>query len=99
MTTAKDIMTCDVVTISPDATVGEAVDLLLDKRISGLPVTEEDGRLVGIISEFGLLAITYDPGTADDPISDHMTTRVLSIPHQRPVPADVVPIGHAWARG
>jgi len=48
--TAKDFMTRDLVTISPDATIGEAARLMLDRKIGGMPVVE-NGKLVGIITE------------------------------------------------
>jgi CBS domain-containing protein len=51
---AKDIMTSPVITVAPDATVGEIAALLYERRISAVPVVE-DGRLVGIVSEADLL--------------------------------------------
>ena len=55
MPTVRDIMTSNTVTISPASPIHVAVDLLLEKRISGLPVVDEAGRLVGILTEFALL--------------------------------------------
>ena len=52
---AKDIMTARPLTISPIETVEKAAMLLLDRKISGLPVVEESGRLVGILSERDVL--------------------------------------------
>lgn len=53
---AKDIMAAPVVTIGPKATVGEAAQKMLDNKISCLPVVNEEGRLVGMLthSDFGL---------------------------------------------
>jgi CBS domain-containing protein len=51
---AKDIMTSPVITVAPDTAVREIARLLLERRISGVPVVEE-GRLVGIVSEADLL--------------------------------------------
>jgi CBS domain-containing protein len=51
---AKDIMTSPVISIAPDATVREVAALLLEMRISAVPVLEA-GRLVGIVSEADLL--------------------------------------------
>lgn len=48
---ASDVMTRDVATITPDTPVLEALRLMLERRISGLPVVDNDGRLVGIITE------------------------------------------------
>ncbi|MBI4275502.1 MAG: CBS domain-containing protein, partial [Rhizobiales bacterium] len=52
---AKDVMTPRVITIEPDATILQAVRLLLQNRISGLPVVDAKGALVGIVSEGDLL--------------------------------------------
>jgi CBS domain-containing protein len=52
---AKDVMSVEVVTISCRATVLEAAKLMLDRRISGLPVVNEEGRLVGMVTEGDLL--------------------------------------------
>lgn len=52
---AIDIMTPDVVTVSPETSVYEAARLLLGRRISALPVLNADGRLVGVISESDLM--------------------------------------------
>ena len=79
MQTAKDVMATDVVTVPFEATVGDAVDILLQNRISGMPVTEPGDVLVGIISEFALLTIAYDPETRHDYVRDHMTTDVISV--------------------
>jgi CBS domain-containing protein len=51
---AKDIMTAPVVSVAPQATIGEVAKLLLERRVSGLPVVE-GGRLVGIVSEGDLM--------------------------------------------
>lgn len=45
------IMTRDPVTIGPDATIGEAARTMLEHRVSGLPVTDEEGKVVGMITE------------------------------------------------
>ncbi|ALJ35172.1 CBS domain-containing protein [Azospirillum brasilense] len=55
---AADIMTRQVVTIGPDATVTEAAKRMLENRISGLPVCDSNGRLLGVISEGDLLRRT-----------------------------------------
>jgi CBS domain-containing protein len=48
---ARDIMTSPVITIEPSASIGEAVDLMLSRHISGLPVVLANGTLVGMITE------------------------------------------------
>jgi CBS domain-containing protein len=48
-------MTTAVVTIGPDADITEAAKLLLDKGVNGLPVTDPEGRLVGILCQSDLV--------------------------------------------
>jgi CBS domain-containing protein len=52
---AKDIMSSPVVTVTPDASVADVAALLLEKRISGVPVVDSAGQIAGIISEGDLL--------------------------------------------
>ncbi len=52
---AKDVMTTDVVTVAPDTPIEEIARLLLARRISGVPVVDAGGRLVGIVTEGDLM--------------------------------------------
>ncbi|MBV9199261.1 MAG: CBS domain-containing protein [Alphaproteobacteria bacterium] len=52
---AADLMTSFVVTVRPDATIEYAAQLMLQYRISGLPVTDSDGAVLGIVTESDLL--------------------------------------------
>ena len=52
---AADVMTANPVTVRAETTLGEAVGLLVEKRISGLPVLDADGRLIGMLTEGDLL--------------------------------------------
>ena len=49
-TPVANIMTTPVVTVVPTASVAECMDLMTDRRIRHLPVVDDDGRLVGIVS-------------------------------------------------
>ena len=51
----SDIMTHPVITVTPETTVGEAAELMLEHRISGLPVVDAAGAVVGIVTEGDLL--------------------------------------------
>jgi CBS domain-containing protein len=48
---AAEIMTKQVVTVRPDTSVGEIADLLLDHKVSAVPVIDDDRHVVGIVSE------------------------------------------------
>ena len=50
-----DLMTIDPITVGVDASVEDAEELLRQYHISGLPVTDDAGRLVGVISQTDLL--------------------------------------------
>jgi CBS domain-containing protein len=51
----KDFMTHEVVTVTPETSILDAARLMLDHKISGLPVVTDEGHVVGIISEHDLL--------------------------------------------
>ena len=55
---AHDIMTTPVVTVPPDLSVQEIAALMVEKRISGIPVVSPDGAILGIVSESDLLRRT-----------------------------------------
>lgn len=85
MLTARDIMSETVLTIGPEATVQEAIETLLRKKISGLPVVDGSGKLVGIVTEFALLAIAYDVEVRQDQVRKHMTANVISVHPDDPI--------------
>src|SRR5215471_654071 len=72
--TAADIMTPDPITFQPDTSVHEAAQLLSEHRISGAPVVGDDGRIVGIVSEYDLIA------RSGNTVGDVMTREVVSVP-------------------
>ncbi len=55
MLKAKDIMTKDVITIRSEATVEELARLLMEHRISGVPVVNDENRIEGIVTENDLI--------------------------------------------
>ncbi|MHB9094042.1 MAG: CBS domain-containing protein [Eubacteriales bacterium] len=55
---AKDIMTVDVLTVRPEDTVEDVIKLLLDNRISGVPVVNGENEVVGIVTEGDLMVKT-----------------------------------------
>ncbi|MBZ7921754.1 CBS domain-containing protein [Ensifer adhaerens] len=54
----KDVMTTSVVKLSPDNSVRQAARIMLDNHVSGIPVVDDEGRLVGLISEGDLIRRT-----------------------------------------
>jgi CBS domain-containing protein len=58
MMKAADVMTQPVITIAPDAPILQAVRLMLQNRISGLPVVDQHGQLTGMVTEGDFLRRT-----------------------------------------
>lgn len=85
MLTAGAIMTTDMVTIRPDASVDDAIEILLAQAISGLPVTDDDGHLIGVITEFALLALAYDQRVKNHTVSQHMTRELITVDLDDPI--------------
>jgi CBS domain-containing protein len=56
MTTVRDIMTTDVITLTPETDVVKAAQILLERHINGAPVVDKNGQLVGIICQSDLVA-------------------------------------------
>ncbi len=56
----KDIMTKNVITINPDVDVEEAATIMVKKKIKRLPVLNEDGYLIGIISRKDIMKHLFD---------------------------------------
>ena len=56
MIKVKDIMTTDVITVSPETEIVHATTILLENHINGVPVTDETGKLVGILCQSDLIA-------------------------------------------
>lgn len=60
-----EIMTQRPVTIPEDASIGEAARIMLDKKFSGLPVVDEAGHLVGIITESDIFRLVASEWSKD----------------------------------
>jgi CBS-domain-containing membrane protein len=69
-----EIMTPNVISVSEDATAREVAQVLDRHRISGLPVCDDQGHMVGLVSEFDLIA-KPDART----VGDAMTRDVISV--------------------
>lgn len=55
MKTAKDIMSKEVISITPETDISQAVELLLNNHINGVPVMDEEGTLKGILCQSDLI--------------------------------------------
>lgn len=61
----KDIMTHNVISVDAEASVLKAARLMLQNHISGLPVVNKDGKLVGIVTEADFLEFIVEPEQPD----------------------------------
>jgi CBS domain-containing protein len=57
---AKDVMKYDPITISQDSDLADAAQIMAMNRISGLPVVDSDGNLVGIITKTDIVKAIAD---------------------------------------
>lgn len=62
----SDFMAKRLVTLQPQTNVVEAMGVLLDKKISGAPVVDDDGALVGVLSEVDLMKIIIQDSYYDE---------------------------------
>jgi len=86
--TARDYMATRLVTLSPDMDVMDAVAVLLEERISGAPVVDSRGNLVGILSEKDCLQIAVTAGYYGErggPVSQFMHRNVVTVEPSTPI--------------
>jgi len=74
----ETIMSTDVVCIQRSTPVSQAVELLVDKDITGIPVVNEDGTLAGILTEKDILSLLTNPKGTDGPAEQYMTRDVVA---------------------
>ena len=74
----KAIMTTDVITVKRQTPIYEAIEILLENDITGLPVVNDDMMLAGIISEKDVLELLSDLKESGARVEDFMTENVVS---------------------
>ena len=77
--TVANVMTTAIASIRPDQTIDDAFELLLRHAVSGLPVVDEYGNLVGVITERDLMGLLSEPDTAIDQVVHYATGHPLSV--------------------
>src|SRR2546425_2550757 len=85
---ARQFMTARVVVASAETTLAEAARELARLEISGLPVVDAGGQVVGIVTESDLLNALLEPASVERPISTVMTTPVVTVDEF--TPADTI---------
>ena len=74
--TARDVMTPDPITVHTETPIAAAIRLLIEHRISGLPVVDPQQRVVGMITEKDMLRVLYEESGTLNTVSDLMSTRL-----------------------
>ena len=85
---ARDYMTSSVATLTPDMNLLDAVHMLLERRISGAPVLDDHGNLVGILTEKDCLRAALHAsyyGDLGGLVSDHMQRQVATVADDTPI--------------
>ena len=78
----KDFMTADPVSLAPDMDIHRAMKILLEREISGAPVLDEQGGLVGILSIKDCLKVAFSASYHREwggPVSEFMSSEVQTI--------------------
>ncbi len=78
----RDFMAADLVTVRPEMLASEAMVLLLEHKISGMPVVDESGKLVGVLSERDCLKTLVDSQYFEMPsplVRDLMSTDLTTV--------------------
>jgi len=79
MISIKTIMTKDVITVTAKMPIYEALNLLKKHDVSGLPVIDYEGRVIGILSEKDVLKLLLNQKVvANDKVEDYMTREVVA---------------------
>ena len=82
--TVREFMDKFVETLSPETDIMEAVNFLLEKRVTGALVTNKKGKLIGILTEFDCLKLLTlggpDHEAPKGTVKDFMTSEVQTIP-------------------
>ena len=78
----RDYMAASLVTFTPDTEIMDAIDALVRNRISGAPVVDEHGNLVGVLSEQDCMKVALHAGYYGDPggrVAEFMSTEVRTV--------------------
>lgn len=77
---AADLMSHDVIAVDPDMTVQELAAFLTDRQITGAPVIDPGGRLVGVVSETDIAEADLEQAGAQL-VREIMTPTAYTVPH------------------
>jgi CBS domain-containing protein len=84
--TASDLMNPNVLAVREDMTLEDLAAFLLDNEITGAPVENGRGQLVGVVSLADIVRATTEEPDGDWTVADVMTPEVYSVPEDATVP-------------
>jgi len=79
---AKDVMKTNLMTVGRQTPIHEAIRILVENNITGLPVVNDDMSLAGIISEKDMLGLLYNIEDRPGNVEDFMTEEVVCFDHE-----------------
>ena len=74
----SEYMVCDLITFQEEQPIHEVINTILQRKISGAPVVNPQGELVGIISEIDCLRVLIDDAYYNNPLFDRMVKDYMS---------------------
>jgi len=83
MKTIRDVMQSETIVVHPEDSVHHALELLIEYDISGMPVIDSDGRIVGVLSEKDVLKLFYEPDSTS--VGSVMTKDPITIAVDAPL--------------
>jgi CBS domain-containing protein len=78
-------MRTELLMVNPETATGDAIELLIEHHISGLPVVDADRRIVGVLTEKDLLKVLFEPPEKTRSVGDLMTRNPTSISVDAPL--------------
>ena len=78
----RDYMAANLVVLHPETDILKAIHMFVQNRISGAPVTDQHGNLVGVLSELDCMRVALDAGYYGEPggkVAEYMNTDVRTV--------------------
>ena len=71
-------MTREAITVGPDTDLKEATRILVENKVSGMPVIDEEGKVIGMISEKDILNFIFSGNFDSTTVKEAMTSHIVS---------------------
>ena len=74
----EEIMSTDIVSVTPETPIARVIELLVENDITGMPVVDSAEHVVGIVTEKNVMGLLSGSETASGKVRDYMTEDVVS---------------------